>query len=182
MQKIPYTEMLKARKRRDARYDGRFYIGIRTMKTYCLPSCKAKLALEKNLVFFSTKEEAISAGYRSCKRCLAGQFPNTYPLWLEILLTYLKDKISEKITEDQLVQIANVDISTIRRHFKSLYGLTPISYHRKLRLMYAKELIEKGVEFKEIPSCCGFKSISGFRTAFIKEFGHSPGEINSASF
>lgn len=172
--------MLDARIKRDARYDGKFYVGIRTMKTYCLPSCKAKLALEKNTIFFSTKEEAISAGYRSCKRCLADQFPEISPPWLKNILYYLKNQISEKITEEQLVRIANVDISTIRRHFKSLYGLTPISYQRKRRLIYAKELIEKGVEFKVIPSRCGYKSISGFRTAFIKEFGQSPGELNNA--
>ena len=176
MKKLSYEEMVRARVRRDASYNGHFYVGVQTMKIFCLPSCKAKLALEKNMVFFSTREEAIAAGYRSCKRCKPDIFPNIKPYWLDRLLHYMKRNVSQKINEKTLVRIAGVDISTIRRNFKLHYRLTPMAYHRKLRLAYAKELIRRGMNHKELPSHCGFKSSSGFRAAFSKEFGQSPGK------
>ncbi|UCG03329.1 MAG: methylphosphotriester-DNA--protein-cysteine methyltransferase family protein [Candidatus Heimdallarchaeota archaeon] len=174
MRNLSYEEMVKARIRRDASYDGQFYVGARTMKIFCLPSCKARLSLEENMVFFLTREEAIDTGYRSCKRCKPDLFPNIMPNWLDKVLSYMKRNVSERINEKTLVQITGVEISTIRRHFKNHYRLTPMAFHRKLRLAYAKELIQQGVNSNELPSHCGFKSYSGFRTAFFKEFGHSP--------
>ncbi|MHA2245749.1 MAG: Ada metal-binding domain-containing protein [Candidatus Hodarchaeales archaeon] len=177
MKKLLHEEMVSARVRRDASYDGHFYVGVRTMKIFCLPSCKAKLSLYENMVFFSTREEAIIAGFRSCKRCKPDLFPDITPYWLDKVLRYMKKNVSQRIDEKILIRIARVDISTIRRNFKLHYRSTPIAYHRKLRLAYAKELIHKGVNYNELPSQCGFKSNSGFRAAFSKEFGHSPGEI-----
>ena len=179
MEKLSYEEMTRARISRDASYDGHFYVGVHTMKIFCLPSCKAKMSLEKNLVFFSTREEAIAAGYRSCKRCKPDIFPNIKPHWLDRLLHYMKSNVSQRINERTLVRIAKVDTSTIRRNFKIHYRLTPLAYHRKLRLIYAKDLIRRGIIHKELPSHCGFKSNSGFRAAFFKEFGYSPGEIRN---
>ncbi len=176
MKNLSYEEMVSARIKRDASYDGDFYVGVRTMKIFCLPSCKARLSLEKNMVFFSTREEAIEAGYRSCKRCKPDLFPKVMPNWLDKVLLYMKENVSEKIIEKNLVQITGVEISTIRRHFRNHYQLTPMTFHRKLRLAYAKELIRQGVKSNKLPYHCGFKSYSGFRTAFFKEFGHSPGE------
>ncbi len=176
MEKLSYEEMLRARVSRDASYDGYFYVGVRTMKIYCLPSCKAKLAIEKNIVFFSTREEAKAAKYRSCKRCKPDIFPNVVPQWLDKVLRYMKRNVSERINEGFLSCIAGVDISTIRRNFRIHYHVTPLAYHRKLRLAYAKKLIKKGANHNEIPSHCGYRSNSGFRAAFFKEFGHSPGE------
>jgi len=172
---LSYEEMVNARMRRDALYDGYFYVGVQTMKIFCLPSCKARLSRVENMVFFTTREKAINAGYRSCKRCKPDLFPNIMPEWLNRVIDHFKTNVSEKIDEETLVRITGVEISTIRRHFKNHYQLTPMAFHRKLRLAYAKKLIKQGVNSNELPSHCGFKSYSGFRTAFIKEFGHSPG-------
>ncbi|MFX0016033.1 MAG: Ada metal-binding domain-containing protein [Promethearchaeota archaeon] len=177
--KLSYEEMIAARIRRDASYDGNFYVGVRTMKIFCLPSCKARLPLEKNMVFFSTQDEAISAGYRSCKRCKPDLFPKNSPNWLDKVFTYMKRNVSEKLDEKTLVRITGVEISTIRRNFKTYYQETPLAFHRRLRLIYAKRLLQKGVSSKELPSRCGFKSYSGFKTAFLKEFGHTPGEVDN---
>ncbi len=177
MENLLRKEMVRARVRRDASYDGLFYVGVRTMKIYCLPSCKARLSLEENMVFFSTREKAITAGYRSCKRCKPDLYPDITPYWLNKVLDYMKNNVSQRINEKILVRVAGVDISTIRRNFKLYCRSTPIAYHRKLRLAYAKELIRKGANSNELPSQCGFKSNSGFRAAFSKEFGHSPGEV-----
>lgn len=61
-------EKIKAMKERNKKYDGRFYVAVKTTGIVCKPSCPAK-PLEKNVVFYDTLEEAINNGYRICKRC-----------------------------------------------------------------------------------------------------------------
>ena len=55
--------------RKDGRYDGQFYIAVRTTGIYCLPSCKARTPLRKNIELLDTAEACRAAGYRACKRC-----------------------------------------------------------------------------------------------------------------
>jgi AraC family transcriptional regulator of adaptative response/methylated-DNA-[protein]-cysteine methyltransferase len=181
MEKFPYDVMLKARLTRDATYDGEFYVGVRTMKIFCVPSCKAKIPRKENMVFFKDREEAIIAGYRGCKRCRAAQYPNSAPTWLDDILVLMRREVNRKVTEKELAQLAKVDISTIRRYFKSNFQLTPIAFHRKLRLGHAKMMIEEGTDCPTAASNCGFKSYSGFRDAFVREYGLLPGEYSNAS-
>ncbi|MGH7492620.1 MAG: Ada metal-binding domain-containing protein [bacterium] len=37
MRQLSYEKMLAAMRKHDAAYDGKFYVGVRTMKIYCLP-------------------------------------------------------------------------------------------------------------------------------------------------
>jgi AraC family transcriptional regulator of adaptative response/methylated-DNA-[protein]-cysteine methyltransferase len=181
MASLAHDTMLKARLSRDAAYDGKFYVGVRTMKIFCLPSCKAKMPRSKeNMVFFKNREEAILAGYRGCKRCQAADYPNTAPTWLEDLLALMRAELTRKIPEYELAQLARVDITTIRRYFKLRFRMTPNAFHRKLRLGYAKTLIEEGLDCPTAASECGFKSYSGFRDAFVKEYRLLPGEHSNA--
>ena len=50
--------------RKDTKYDGLFYTTVRTTKIFCLPSCRAKKPLQKNVIFYDTKEEALGNGFR----------------------------------------------------------------------------------------------------------------------
>lgn len=178
MESLTYDEMLHARFTRNANYDGRFYIGIKTMKIFCLPSCKAKLAKKENTVFFESREEAIQAGFRGCLRCKSEYYPNIHPIWLDEVLLFIKANVHLKINEKLLSTLTNVDITTIRRVFVSCFGLSPIAYHRRLRLVYAKTMIEEGIHYTQAMTECGFRSTSSFRKAFVKEFGFPPGEFS----
>jgi len=162
----------------DAGYDGKFYVCVKTTGIYCVPSCKAKTPMLKNVVFLLSKKKAVAAGFRGCKRCRSEFFPDVQPAWWGKALDVLKKEITRKITEDELAEIASVDISTIRRYFKSYMETTPIAFHRKLRLEYARTLIEKGNNYLTTAFECGFESESGFRDAFIKQYGYTPGKSN----
>ncbi|MDR1144066.1 MAG: AraC family transcriptional regulator, partial [Spirochaetaceae bacterium] len=63
------NEGWKAVSENDKDYDGIFLYGVKTTKIFCRPSCRSKLPLKKNIVYFETKEEAEQGGYRPCKRC-----------------------------------------------------------------------------------------------------------------
>jgi AraC family transcriptional regulator of adaptative response/methylated-DNA-[protein]-cysteine methyltransferase len=176
---LTHKEMLRATLTRNQDFDGVFYVGVLTTKIFCLPSCKAKKPLPNNIIFFSNRENAIHEGFRGCKRCRAEFFPDTSPKWFNSTFMYLSKEVERKLTEKDLIKIAGVDISTIRRYFKKRFNLSPLAYHRKLRLRYARKLIEDGYNYLIVGTKCGFKSSSGFRNAFIKEFGFPPGELHA---
>ena len=58
-----------ALKARDARFDGRFFIGVTSTKIYCRPVCKVKAPKKENCRFFDHAAQAEAAGFRPCLRC-----------------------------------------------------------------------------------------------------------------
>ena len=180
--KLTQEQMLRATLTRNQEFDGVFYVGVLTTKIFCLPSCKAKKPLPNNIIFFSNREDAIHDGFRGCKRCRAEFFPDISPKWFNPTYIYLSKEIKRKLTENDLVKVSGVNISTIRRYFKKRFNLSPLAYHRKLRLKYARKLIENGNNYLIVSNQCGFKSSSGFRRAFIKEFGFPPGQLHTKNY
>src|SRR5271154_4759566 len=53
---------------RDPRFDGKFFIGVKTTGIYCRPICPAKPKRE-NVEFFLSAAAAEKSGYRPCLRC-----------------------------------------------------------------------------------------------------------------
>jgi AraC family transcriptional regulator of adaptative response/methylated-DNA-[protein]-cysteine methyltransferase len=176
--KLTQDEMVRAMQEDDTSYDGKFFVCVKTTHIFCLPSCKAKDPYVKNVLFLPTKEKAVEAGFRGCKRCRSEFYPNLSPQWLEVVLAYMRNELRSKIRERDLAGAAKVDISTIRRYFSSYMHTTPMAFHRRLRLQYAKTLIECGTDYLTAAYECGFESSSGFRDAFTKHFGTTPGRTN----
>lgn len=173
--KLTQEQMVQAMRHNDAAFDGRFYVGVHSTGIYCLPSCKAKLPLLKNVIFYASREEAIAAGLRGCKRCRAARYPDVLPDWLSRVLELMHEQPRARLTEEMLSEVAGVDISTIRRHFKEVLSTTPLAFHRRVRLQEARRLMEAGHDYLTAAYECGFESASGFRDAFVKEFGEPPG-------
>ena len=66
---------------RDARFDGRFIIGVRTTGIYCRPSCPTPVRPKRrNVDFYRTAAAAQRAGLRACKRCRPDATPGS-PEW-----------------------------------------------------------------------------------------------------
>ena len=169
--------MVKAITDCDSQYDGKFYAGVITTGIYCLPSCKAKLPNLENVVFFTTREEAIAFGLRGCKRCKSESYPDVLPNWLPMVIDHMKYNRNSKLNESKLIEMSGTDISTIRRYFKEHVGKSPMAFHRKLRLEHAKNLLKSGDDYFSAGYKIGYESTSGFREAFKKEFGMSPGSL-----
>jgi hypothetical protein len=55
-------ERWKAVSGNDKDYDGVFLYGVKTTKIFCRPSCKSKLPLRKNMVYFETPENCVFWG------------------------------------------------------------------------------------------------------------------------
>lgn len=59
----------RALQSRDARFDGRFFIGVTSTGIYCRPICPARTARFENCRFYPSAAAAQEAGFRPCLRC-----------------------------------------------------------------------------------------------------------------
>jgi len=71
----------RARLARDARFDGKFFIGVLTTRIYCRPICRARTSKECNVRYFLSAAAAAEAGFRPCLRCRPECSPGT-PAWV----------------------------------------------------------------------------------------------------
>jgi AraC family transcriptional regulator of adaptative response/methylated-DNA-[protein]-cysteine methyltransferase len=177
MGQLDYQGMVTAMNHNDTAYDGRFYVGVMSTGIFCLPSCRARLPRLKNVRFFATREEAIAAGLRGCKRCRAALYPDVLPEWLPLVLAHMRAHRDQRLDEDRLMNLTAVHISTVRRYFKTHLQTTPLAFHRRLRLTFARELIESGTDYLNAAYASGYESPSGFRDAFMRQFGQPPGRF-----
>src|ERR1700742_258119 len=68
--------LYEAMKARDHRFDGKFFVGVKTTGIYCRPICPAK-PKRQNMVYFLTAKAAEKEGYRACLRCKPGATQNS---------------------------------------------------------------------------------------------------------
>lgn len=56
---LTFEQCQKARMARDSRFDGRFYIAVKTTGIFCRPICPANLPKEENVEYFTDKTQAL---------------------------------------------------------------------------------------------------------------------------
>lgn len=167
----PFDFMYEKIVNNESQYNGKFFTCVKTTKIFCLPSCKAKTPLKKNIEFVYSAESALEKGYRPCKRCHPLNSPDFFPDWLDTIEEFLIRNLNRKITDKELADLVNLDISTIRRYFKRKYSMSIKEYHRFIRLNEAKKYIKKGFEIEAVASLTGYHSLKGFKLAYKKQHG-----------
>ncbi len=82
------TEQCKqARMARDSRFDGLFYVAVKSTGIFCRPVCPANLPKEENVEYYHDKVQALSAGYRPCLRCRPDSAPDSWA-WKGVETTF----------------------------------------------------------------------------------------------
>jgi AraC family transcriptional regulator, regulatory protein of adaptative response / methylated-DNA-[protein]-cysteine methyltransferase len=173
-------EMEQAFNRKDAGYDGLFFVAVRTTGIFCRPSCAARPKRE-NVEFFRTMREAVFAGYRACKRCHPAQISGAPPEWVADLLGRLEARPERKILAEDLRSLG-VTPERARRWFMEHYGMTFAEWQRGRRLAEAFTQIRDGSPIDDVVFANGYDSHSGFREAFTKTFGSTPGKPGPEDF
>lgn len=171
-------EMRSAWRRRDASYDGIFCIAVRTTGIFCRPSCPSRPKLE-HVEFFPSVGHAIRAGYRPCKRCTPERALGEPPEWVATLMARAQNAPTERITAGDL-RALGVAPERARRWFQKHHGMTFAAWCRGLRLSGAFSQIRRGAPLDDVILGHGYESHSGFRAAFGRLFGKSPGRSRDA--
>lgn len=173
----------QARLSRDPRFDGKFFIGVKTTGIFCRTVCPARLPLEKNVEYFETANDAAQAGFRPCLRCHPDSLPNSVQ-WDSkryFLNNVIRSLESGDIQEKKLYQLSSdLDITPryLRKIFAEKFGLSPKKYQLHYRCSLAKQLLEETtLPIGEIAYACDFSSISLFNNAFKNHFGFPPSSL-----
>ena len=93
------------------------------------------------------------------------------------LIQYIDRHISEKITLEDLADRMNYSSSYISRIFKRYTGETLVQYMTQKRVLYAKQLMARGLPLGQVADMAGFPTYSHFYKCFSRLEGVSPAEF-----
>lgn len=168
---------------KDARFDGVFFVGIKTTGIYCRPVCSVKTPRESSCTYFSTAAAAEAAGFRPCLRCRPELAPYAlqqnlaYAVWQRIAAGALNDGDTERLS-------AEVGLSSrqLRRVLLEHFGVTPVELAQTQRLLFAKKLLqETNLPMSDVAYAAGFGSIRRFNALFLARYGMAPTSIRRAA-
>lgn len=167
---------------RDNRFDGKFFVAVKTTGIYCRPICPAKPKKE-NVEFFATWFAAEKAGYRPCLRCRPEAAPLS-PAWygrsavVQRALRTIIDRGLNDLSEEQFAESFGVSARHLRRLFVQEIGKTPRQLFQDQRLNLARTMIvETNLPISEIAFNAGFRSLRRFNDAFRNRFYKAPSDI-----
>jgi AraC family transcriptional regulator of adaptative response / DNA-3-methyladenine glycosylase II len=170
----------RARMARDARFDGRFFTGVRTTGIYCRPICPVKPARSANVCFFPSATAAERAGFRPCLRCRPETAPRT-PMWhgsgatVSRGLTLINAGFLDEHSVEELATTLGMGARHLTRLFMQHLGAPPGMLARTRRVQLAKNLLdETDLTMTEIAFAAGFSSLRRFNTTFKETYGCPP--------
>jgi AraC family transcriptional regulator of adaptative response / DNA-3-methyladenine glycosylase II len=170
----------RARSTRDARFDGKFFIGVLTTGIYCRPICPAQAPKEANVRYFPTAAAAAEAGLRPCLRCRPETSPGT-PAWMGTSTTVSRALrlIGECALDDggveELSERLGLSSRQLRRLFQQHLGASPVTVAQTRRVHFAKRLMdETSLPLTQIALASGFRSIRQFNDVFRALYGRPP--------
>jgi len=173
----------QARLNRDARFDGRVFIGITSTGIYCRPICPAPHAKRVHVRFFPSAAAASAAGFRPCLRCRPEVAPGT-PAWNGTSTTVSRGLrlIAQGALDEAGVETLATRLGVTSRHLSRLFrrhlGALPTAVAQTRRLHFAKQLIsDTNLSMAEVALASGFRSIRRFNDVFRQFYGRPPSQL-----
>lgn len=170
---------------RDPRFDGVFYIAVRTTGIYCRPSCPAITPRRQNVTFHPSAAAAQGAGYRACKRCLPDATPGS-PEWdlradlAGRAMRLIADGTLEREGVDGLAGRLGYSPRHVNRLLVEAYGAGPLALARSRRAQIARTLIEtSSLSLADVAFAAGFASIRQFNDTIREVYASTPSQLRS---
>lgn len=166
---------------RDPRFDGVFFIGVRSTGIYCRPVCPARTPKASNTRYYDSAAAAEQAGLRPCLRCRPELAPGNGPVDAgRQVAGRIVQRIAEGMLDDGagLEEVADefqLSSRQIRRIVRKELGVSPIELVLTRRLLLAKQLLtETKLPIIEIAYASGFESLRRFNDAFVGRYRMPP--------
>ena len=165
---------------RDPRFDGKYFVGVRSTGIYCRPVCHARKPKKENCEFFASAAEAEKAGYRPCLQCRPELAPGCAPVDACALLAQraarcLRETCGSGISLAALAESLGCSPRHLRRTFEEAYQVRPVEYLTTCRLLLAKSLLtDTRLPVTEIAFASGFRSLRRFNEAFRERYRLAP--------
>lgn len=164
---------------RDARFAGRFFLGVTTTHVYCRPGCPARIPRRENVLFFPSAAAAQAAGFRACMRCRPDAAPGSpAQAGTAATLTRALRLLEESGDASGLADRLGMTDRHLRRLFARHLGAPPAAVLRTRRLDLARQLIESSsLTMIDVAHAAGFQSLRRFNEAVKRGFGRTPSEL-----
>jgi AraC family transcriptional regulator of adaptative response / DNA-3-methyladenine glycosylase II len=173
----------RARLSRDPRFDGEFFLGVRSTGIYCRPICPARAAAEHNVAYFREASQAAAAGFRPCLRCRPEAAPGS-AAWqgssvtVQRALRLIREGALNTATLAALCARLGVGERYLRKLFQRELGVSPNAVAQNQRLLFARQLLqETALPVTDIAFAAGFGSVRRCNSAFRASFGKPPGAM-----
>ncbi|WP_280150975.1 Ada metal-binding domain-containing protein [Piscinibacter sp. XHJ-5] len=183
-------------KARDARFDGRLFVGVTSTRVYCRPICRVRTPKRENCRFFETPAQAEAEAFRPCMKCRPEIAPGPGLAWSVMdasrtLARQAADWLDEQAATGEAPALtslaARLGVSDrhLRRIFQAEHGVTPVQYLQTRRLLMAKQLLtDSRMPVAQVAMASGFGSLRRFNAAFAQSYRMSPtrlrGDVDDA--
>jgi AraC family transcriptional regulator of adaptative response / DNA-3-methyladenine glycosylase II len=189
MMELDRTACYRALRARDARFDGRFFIAVRTTGIYCRPICPARCPELANVIFYPSAAAAQEAGFRPCLRCRPECSPklaawrgtaNTVSRALALIAGGALD--GEQADVGELASRLGLGERQLRRLFRRHLGASPIAVAQTKRMLFATQLLhETRMRMIDVSLAAGFGSVRRFNAVFHRLYGRPPSALRRKS-
>ncbi len=177
----------RAAQSRDERFDGWFYIAVRTTGIYCRPSCPAVTPKRANVDFYPSAAAAQQRGFRACKRCRPDAAPGS-PEWdlrsdlVARAMRLIADGVIDREGVDGLSSRLGYSTRHLNRLLTEQLGAGPLALARSQRAQTARILIETtDMSMTDIAFAAGFGSIRQFNDTVREVFAGAPRDLRARS-
>ena len=164
----------------DARFDGRFFVGVSSTRIYCRPVCTVRTPRRENCHFFVSAAAAEVEGYRPCMRCRPELAPGMASVdatarLAQAAVQLIENGVLEEGGIEHLAQRIGVTSRHLRRVFFAEFGVAPIDYAQTQRLLLAKRLLtDTMLPVTDIALASGFQSVRRFNALFKARYRMAP--------
>jgi AraC family transcriptional regulator of adaptative response / DNA-3-methyladenine glycosylase II len=168
---------------KDRRFDGRFYIGVKSTGIYCRCICPARNPKRVNRTFWPSAAAAEAAGFRPCLLCRPERAPGLAPIDAPARLAAAAyARIEAGALEEQGLEALADELGVTSRHLRRVmnaqFGASPIDIAQTGRLLAARRLLnETALPITEIAFAAGFRSLRRFNATMKDRYGAPPSKM-----
>lgn len=172
-----------ARMARDKRFDGVFFIAVKSTNIFCRSICPANLPKEENVTYYHLAEQALEAGYRPCLRCRPDSAPGS-PAWLGVNTTVLRAMQLLACDYAQSIVVIAERLGVSDRYLRKLMmehiGLAPKQYRLYQQVLFAKRLLQStSLTVTDVALASGFQSARSLQQQCNKHLRLSPSDLRT---
>jgi AraC family transcriptional regulator of adaptative response / DNA-3-methyladenine glycosylase II len=168
---------------KDRRFDGRFYVGVKSTGVYCRCICPARTPKRENRSFHLSAAAAEAAGFRPCLICRPELAPGHAPIEAPArLAVQAYARIEAGALEERGLETLARELGVTDRHLRRVmnaqFGASPIDIAQTARLLTAKRLLaETKLSVTSIAFASGFRSLRRFNATVKDRYGLSPSSL-----
>lgn len=174
-------------RRRDGRYDGRFFVSAAGSTTYCRPVCTRRRPARRDCSFFRHAAAAENAGLHPCPDCRPELAPGDAHAQIDrgaqatlahLALRRIEDGALDALTLPALAKEFAVSGATLEDAVQQAFGLAPAELAHTQALLNVRQLLrDTTLSLGEIAAATGFATATSLSARFRSRYGIAPSHV-----